>query len=422
MSSALSRSPLVFGGIGGVGEIGFFSTPLDNFGDDEKLLGFERGLKQAYEQGMDEFMIWGGEFTFDNPTIYFTKLKEFRDALILNPRQSEYDVRVMIDNKETLVKEIGQRALTELNMSEQPYLYLVRYLDHNGYSWFQTEPSARIMPNIIYKRTINLSQVKGLNEVQMNQTVSGILSGITPSGAYYPWVNNSNYSRSMTGMVNPYNISFIGGCITCDVFALSSEKLRIYAPRNTSVQIEYPQDVIILLLNDETVPFSKNIISSGKTLVRFNTSNAIKTSDIQFISGGPILTSINPNQIYNNTENTLVLTGSGFSRNCRIMLFDLLVGAPFITTYINSTHINFTVPAGVPLGVYSLSVMGNYSGQILRSQPINVTVTNPPLLFCGDGICNNGETCSSCSIDCGRCRGNGGGEVAEILELLLKLI
>ncbi len=32
-------------------------------------------------------------------------------------------------------------------------------------------------------------------------------------------------------------------------------------------------------------------------------------------------------------------------------------------------------------------------------------------LYCGDGVCNNGETCSSCSADCGSCGGgpSGGG-------------
>ncbi|MBS3107985.1 right-handed parallel beta-helix repeat-containing protein [Candidatus Woesearchaeota archaeon] len=30
-------------------------------------------------------------------------------------------------------------------------------------------------------------------------------------------------------------------------------------------------------------------------------------------------------------------------------------------------------------------------------------------LFCGDGICNNGETCSTCSVDCGNCQIPDGG-------------
>jgi hypothetical protein len=32
-----------------------------------------------------------------------------------------------------------------------------------------------------------------------------------------------------------------------------------------------------------------------------------------------------------------------------------------------------------------------------------------PSPYCGDGSCNNGETCSSCSQDCGECGNNGGG-------------
>jgi hypothetical protein len=38
-------------------------------------------------------------------------------------------------------------------------------------------------------------------------------------------------------------------------------------------------------------------------------------------------------------------------------------------------------------------------------------------LYCGDGICNNGETCSSCSADCGDCGGgssSGGGQSPTI--------
>jgi hypothetical protein len=46
-------------------------------------------------------------------------------------------------------------------------------------------------------------------------------------------------------------------------------------------------------------------------------------------------------------------------------------------------------------------------------------------LFCGDGICNNGETCSSCSTDCGSCPvqrssgGGGGGGGSAIKDYLL---
>lgn len=32
-----------------------------------------------------------------------------------------------------------------------------------------------------------------------------------------------------------------------------------------------------------------------------------------------------------------------------------------------------------------------------------VTKTPAPKLYCGDGICNNGETCATCPTDCGQC-------------------
>jgi hypothetical protein len=36
--------------------------------------------------------------------------------------------------------------------------------------------------------------------------------------------------------------------------------------------------------------------------------------------------------------------------------------------------------------------------------------------YCGDGTCNNGETCSSCSVDCGSCPPSGGGGIISCTE------
>lgn len=40
---------------------------------------------------------------------------------------------------------------------------------------------------------------------------------------------------------------------------------------------------------------------------------------------------------------------------------------------------------------------------------IDYSSCNPIALFCGDAVCNNGETCSSCAVDCGNCQSSGGG-------------
>lgn len=46
----------------------------------------------------------------------------------------------------------------------------------------------------------------------------------------------------------------------------------------------------------------------------------------------------------------------------------------------------------------------------------------PDVPFCGDGECNNGETCSSCSVDCGSCttsRGSSGGGSSSTRETIV---
>ncbi len=125
----------------------------------------------------------------------------------------------------------------------------------------------------------------------------------------------------------------------------------------------------------------------------------------------PVLTKIEPLAIVNNKSNTLVFTGSGFSNVCGIEIGGLLASSPFITNCINSTQINFTVPLfnpPAPAGSYSMNVWGNYSGTVRRSATINITVNSPA--YCGDLMCNNGETCSSCPGDCTvGCGGSSGG-------------
>lgn len=184
--SLLRSSPLVYGGPGGVGEIGFFSTPNSTFGDNEKLLAFERAMSIAYDQGMDEFMIWGTGFSFKNPEIYFPKLKEFRDELIKQQRPERFIIRILIDNKDWFYNQ-GNLPVSKLDMNKQPYYHMVKTLDERGYSWFYTSSNAESIQIINFNTTIKLSEIKGKSMQEQDKIISERLKNITPSGKQYPW-------------------------------------------------------------------------------------------------------------------------------------------------------------------------------------------------------------------------------------------
>ncbi len=185
--SSLRSSPLAYGGPGGVGEIGFFHTQKDTFGDNEKLLAFERAMSIAYDQGMDEFMIWGTGFSFKNPEIYFPRLKEFRDSLVKQPRPGRFDLMILSDNKDWLYKE-GNLPVSKLDMNKQPYYHLVKTLDERGYTWFCIKSSnAESIQSISYNATINLSEINGKSVQEQDRIISETLKNITPSGKQYPW-------------------------------------------------------------------------------------------------------------------------------------------------------------------------------------------------------------------------------------------
>ncbi len=187
--SKLRSTPFSYGGAGGVGEIGFFQTSNDSFGDDEKLLGFQRAMSIAYDQGMDEFMLWGDSFSFKNPEIYLPKLKEFRDNLTVQPRSNFFNVRVLIDNDDGLFIEPNDHS-SKLDMDIQPYIYLIKTLDEKGYTWFYTHSNAVVFQRISFNSTIKLSEIKGKNEPEQNKIISERIGNIKPSGRSYLWPKN----------------------------------------------------------------------------------------------------------------------------------------------------------------------------------------------------------------------------------------
>jgi len=203
----LHESPLVFGGPGGIGEIGFFCRPpKDTFGDEEKLAGFQRAMQIAYEMGMDEFMLWGGGFSFDKPEVYFPKLIAFRDRLLKQPRPAGFDVRFLLDTDDPLYVE-KPPASSELDMTEkQPFAAAFRFLDERGFVWYYTSPEAMavhdaeasatdlfpegrqaLMPACLGKKTVKLSDLKGKTPLEQEQFLADTLRNLKPSGTPLPW-------------------------------------------------------------------------------------------------------------------------------------------------------------------------------------------------------------------------------------------
>jgi hypothetical protein len=182
--SRLRSSPLAYGCAGGVGEIGLMKAPMDTFGDEEKLAGFERAMSIAYDQGMDEFMLWQSVMSFEDPKTYFPKLKAFRDDLITQPRSNCFDVRIRIDNDEWFYTGSASTE-SALNMSEQPYKHLAERLDTEGYSWFYSHSDAVALQSVCYSATINFSEIKGKNETEQDMLINERLESITPSGTKY---------------------------------------------------------------------------------------------------------------------------------------------------------------------------------------------------------------------------------------------
>ncbi len=183
----LHDSPFVFGGPGGIGEIGFFRRPpKDAFGDEERLAGFQRAMRIAYELGMDEFQLWGGGFSFDKLEVYFPKLIEFRNELVKQPRPTNLDVRLVVAAEDRMY--VGTPpASSELDMTAQPFAPAIRFLDEKGYTWFHTSPEAMAIQSVGATATINLSDLKGKNAGEQEQFLAEALRGVKPSGIVLPW-------------------------------------------------------------------------------------------------------------------------------------------------------------------------------------------------------------------------------------------
>jgi len=96
-------------------------------------------------------------------------------------------------------------------------------------------------------------------------------------------------------------------------------------------------------------------------------------------------------------------------------------GADTFMVQASSTRLWTVNPTTTFVGQVRITMLGFYS-TTEKAGAYKVFSTTTSGLYCGDGTCNNGETCSTCSADCGACSttpstgGGGGGGTTEIKE------
>ena len=100
-------------------------------------------------------------------------------------------------------------------------------------------------------------------------------------------------------------------------------------------------------------------------------------------------------------------------------------GADTFMVPASSTRLWTVNPTTTFVGQVRITMLGFYS-QTEKAGAYEVFSTTTSGLYCGDGTCNNGESCSTCSADCGSCTtpdtGGGGGGTVTVIEEKAELI
>ncbi|MBW2999716.1 Ig-like domain-containing protein, partial [Candidatus Woesearchaeota archaeon] len=158
-----------------------------------------------------------------------------------------------------------------------------------------------------------------------------------------------------------------------------------------------------------SAPGTYNITAVHEGSDNYNSSTKTYWVEIQQDTISPIIYLESPanNATLNSTSVVLKynVTDNSEIANCSLILDGAVNQNDSSIT--KSVSQNFTLT--LSNGDYNWSInctdnSSNYNSG--NSSTRNFTVS---ALYCGDGRCNNGESCSSCSADCGRCSSGGGG-------------
>ena len=113
--------------------------------------------------------------------------------------------------------------------------------------------------------------------------------------------------------------------------------------------------------------------------------------------------------LYNGTKN-IYLKDNNFEKLC--VKDELVSNLSEISDVCSGEgEIDFSSCLGKPVGVNISGILCKDKGGIISLSGLthSAVVGTPLVEICGDSICNGGETCSSCSGDCGDCPSTGSG-------------
>lgn len=271
--------------------------------------------------------------------------------------------------------------------------------------------------SIVYGTVSDFAGSNCPSELTCSLNISNQVYSAGTLSANYSTAGNSNYSAKssvLTITINKSvpNFEFLANGQTSNLSLIYPQQINISAKSNAGT---------VSLDKDEEDYLSSNGINVtlgvGSYVFRANVTGNVNYSDVDS-NYYNITINKTSSMVYaflnNSRSNLTIANGTSIYLNATRQ-----TGEGIIELYFNETLIN-SGDSLSNLTIFSESGLFNITAVCPATQNYSesyetwwVNVTNILLsLYCGDGVCNNGETCSSCSGDCGVCStpsGGGGG-------------
>lgn len=195
---------------------------------------------------------------------------------------------------------------------------------------------------------------------------------------------------------------------------------QVNATDNDGNAITYADNTSLFVINSTSglINFTPTIGQRGNHSITItvtdNASDCPRSTNASFIleiiNWAPVLNMNIPNQTW---EMNIQLTGLNlndyfYDPEGTSLNFTATAGSNIAITINSSGGVTF-IPTANWYGLSWVIFTANDSWDTTNSNNVTLNVTRAA--FCGDGACNNNETCSTCPGDCGACAGGstGGG-------------